>query len=368
MKVCHLTSAHPRDDTRIFVKMCLSCVEQGWDTALIVADNFGDEIKDGVNIYDVGFNSNSRLKRFTQIVWSVYKKAIDLNADIYHLHDPELLSIALLLKLKGKKVIFDAHEDLPKQILSKPYLKPYQAKVISFLAKNFERFVCKKLDGVVAATPFIKEKFQVYGCNSEAVNNFPKLEEFSEVKVKKESKVFSACYIGNISKVRGIIEMLDALQASKDIPLSIAGKFNDPILEQKANAHPAWDKVEDHGWLDRHAVSDLMANSSVGLVTLHPIINYQDALPVKMFEYMAAGIPLIATDIPYWKQIIERSECGLVVDPFNPEEYAEKLKYLQSNPDLCAKMGENGKKAIEMEYNWTIEKRKLASFYARIVN
>ncbi len=363
MKVCHLTSAHPRYDTRIFVKMCRTCVEQGWNTYLVVADNLGDEVKDGVAILDVGSSSNKRLKRFTKAVWSVYKKAVELDADIYHLHDPELLSIALLLKSKGKKVIFDAHEDLPKQILSKPYLKPYQAKAISFFAKNFESFVCKMLDGVVAATPYIKAKFELYKCNTEAVNNFPIIEEFPEITTRNTNSSFTACYIGYISKVRGVIEMLDALDLTEGLALSIAGKFNDKGLEKLARNHPAWPKINDCGWLSREGVSELMADSSVGLVTLHPTINYQDALPVKMFEYMAAGIPLIATDVPYWRDIVESTECGLVVDPFDKHAYSESLNYLKNNPDIAAKMGKNGRKAIESQFNWSLEKEKLISFY-----
>ena len=367
MKIVHLTSAHPRDDTRIYIKMCNSCMEQGWTTTLIVADNLGNAIKNGIQIIDVGSGTKSRINRFTKTVWAVYKQAKDLDADIYHLHDPELLWIALLLKANGKKVIFDSHEDLPKQILSKPYLNSIQAKMLSFVVKKFESFVCKRLNGVVAATPFIKSKFQNYGCNVEAINNYPKLEEFSKLSINNEKLDFSACYIGNISKVRGIIEMLDAI-ANSNVPLSIAGQFNEPSLEKEAKSHSAWKQVDDKGWLDRGEVANLMAKSSVGLVTLHPIINYQDALPVKMFEYMAAGIPLIATDIPYWKEIIERNQCGLVVDPFNSKEYATKLKYLQDNPDLCIEMGENGKKAVELEYNWLVEERKLLAFYAQIAS
>lgn len=367
MKIAHLTSAHPRNDTRIFVKMCQACVDFGWDTALVVADNLGDDELDTVKIYDVGINSVNRFKRFTQVVNRVYKKAISIDADIYHLHDPELLSIALLLKAKGKVVVFDAHEDLPKQILSKPYLKSYQSKIVSSFAKVLERFVCLRLNGVVAATPFIRQKFLAYGCYSEAINNYPKIEEFKHKTVISEDRGFSACYIGNISKVRGIIEMLNALEIKENISLSIAGKFNDKCLELEARAHPAWSKVTDHGWLDRNEVSALMAKSSVGLVTLHPIINYQDALPVKMFEYMAAGIPVLATNIPYWKEIIESNKCGLVVDPFNSEDFANKLSYLKRNPNICIEMGLNGQKAIEREFNWGVEKNKLATFYAKVL-
>jgi hypothetical protein len=141
-KIAHLTSAHPRDDIRIFHKECVS-LSKNYDVSLVVADGKGYATVKGVRVLDVG-KSNGRLHRMLIATRRVYKKALQLNADVYHAHDPELLPVLSKLKRKGKKVVFDAHEDLPKQVLFKPYLKPWSSKIISKTIAWYENRVCKK--------------------------------------------------------------------------------------------------------------------------------------------------------------------------------------------------------------------------------
>ena len=287
MKVCHLTSAHPRYDTRIFIKECKSLANNGFAVSLIVADGLGDENKDGINFFDVGQKSKNRLSRFIVTTKKVYKKALKLNADIYHFHDPELMFFAYMLKRKGKKVIYDVHEDLPRQLLSKPYLGNLSKKLLSFFIEKIENYFASRYTAVVTATSFIKDRFIKINCETIDVNNFPMLSEFEDFSDK--AKQNEICYVGGLSEVRGIFEIIESLNHLNSIRLNLAGLFNDSSFEKKAKAQPSWSKVNELGFLDRNGIKEVYSKSKIGLVTLHPIINYIDALPVKMFEYMASG-------------------------------------------------------------------------------
>lgn len=361
-KVTHLTSVHRRYDTRIFLKECQSLAKAGFSVSLIVADGLSDESQAGVKIFGVE-KSSSRIDRMRNATKRVYKKALCLDSDIYHLHDPELMPVGLKLKSQGKKVIFDAHEDLPLQLLNKSYSRKWVLKLLSRLASVYESYACKKFDGVIAATPTIERKFKKINPHSISVNNYPVSEEV--VDTPRDFKgVQGFCYVGGIDEIRGIYQMIEALEyLPEKIKFHLAGSFSSDSLEQKVKSLPQWSKVKFHGFVDRSGVAETYKSSFAGLVTLHPIPNYLDSLPVKMFEYMGAGLPVIASNIPLWNQIVSEESCGICVNPFKPKEIAKAVQYLYENPEKAREMGRNGQKAVEQKYNWAIEEEKLIKLY-----
>ncbi len=363
MKICHLTSAHPDGDVRIFHKECVSLAKAGFDVSLIIP-NTKSRIEKGVNIISFESNYTSRKERMTKTVKEVLTHALQVNADIYHIHDPELLKIVKNLKRKGKKVVYDVHEDLPRQILSKHWIPKPIRKTISVFTEVYENKIAKKCNGIVTATPFIKDRFIRINANTIDINNYPLASELQIIQPIDTEKN-NICYIGGISLIRGVKQMIESVN-NLHLNLLLAGEFESETVHSEVSKLEGWKNVKELGFISREEAIEIKKKSLAGLVVFLPEPNHINAQPNKMFEYMAAGIPVIASNFPLWKSIIETNNCGICVNPLNPTQIRDAINYLLNHPKEAKEMGLNGQKLVKKKYNWEVEEDKLLSFYNQL--
>lgn len=366
-KVCLLTTGHPPFDTRIFHKQAKTLVQAGYDVTLI-AQHENDEVVDGVKIIALPKPRN-RVARMLCLAWRAFCLARRERAAIYHFHDPELIPIGLLLKLRGRPVIYDVHEDVPKQILSKDWIPRPLRRLVAGATRVAEALASLVFDGIVAATPAIAKRFPPH--KTVVVQNFPILKELvAPESTPYQNRPAKIIYIGGITAIRGIREMVQAtslVPESLNARLVLVGAFSPPSLEAEVRGLFGWERVEFVGWQDRASVARLLGEARAGLVVLHPRPNYLNAWPVKLFEYMSAGLPVIASDFPLWREIVNGVGCGLLVNPLDPKAIAKAIQYLLTHPEEAEEMGRRGQQAVQERYNWDTEKEKLLLLYRRLV-
>lgn len=366
IRVCHVTSAHPVDDIRIFQKECVSLAKNGYETYLVQPGESYD--KSGVHLIGTGEKPEGRLKRMLFAVKKAYKSAIELDCEIYQLHDPELLRYALKLKRKGKKVIFDSHEKYDLQIKNKYYLHCF-APVIAWIYAKYERYILKRIDGVIF--PCLIDglnPFEGKCKNIALVGNQPILEELYTEEERKPLADVKVCYVGGVRYDRGISQAVEACN-KLDVPLLLAGRVLPESYKEEFMALDKKKIVKYYGQLDRQQVREVLYQASIGLVTELNIgqNNKVDTLPTKAYEYMATGIPVIISESAYNNKVVDEYKFGLHVDPANSDQVAEAIKYLIDNPEEARIMGKNGKEAVKKCFNWNVEEKKLFELYEKIL-
>ena len=366
--IAHLTTVHSRTDTRIRLKQ-VATLSRGLNAAVhvYVQDGLGDETDaGGPLIVDTGPPVTNRLARMTVGAWRMYRAVRRTRPTVAHFHDPELIPVGLLLKLSGTKVVYDVHEDLPRQIASKDWIPAWLRPPIAAAAATIEWIGGRVFDAIVPATPAIAEHFPP--SKIALVQNFPLPDELLEASpTPYASRPPHVAYVGGIGVLRGLMEMIQALPLidREEARLCMAGAFHHEANRIQAEALPGWSRVNFVGWADRMAVAELLGQTRAGLVLFHPAPNHTSAQPNKLFEYMAAGLPLIASDFPLWRQIVDGVGCGLLVDPLDPAAIADAIQWVLDNPEEAQAMGERGRLAIQERYNWTIEGAKLIELYER---
>ena len=369
IKICHLTSVHNINDVRILKKECVSLAANGFDVTLIACGNTSfEDIKYGVKRISLQIPVKNRLHRFLKRPRQIYHRALKVNAEIYHFHDPELLPIGLKLKKKGKKVIFDSHEFYGEQIREKKYIPSIFRNIIAILYIYYEGFICRKIDYVIQiCTIEGKNYFENRSKKNICITNASVLDSTTLKNEKNFNKREYVAYIGALSYNRGITHLIKAAAKAK-IKLVLSGQFVSEEYRKEVTQMPEFENVEYTGFLSYDKVLSILNNSLAGISTLLHLSQYDkiDTFSSKIYDYMAAGIPVIVSDTNYAKEMIKKYKFGICVDPNDIEAISTAITYLNENPDLANEMGENARKAFETNFNWKIEEKKLIALYNKI--
>lgn len=368
-RVVHLTTVHHPHDPRIYHKECKSLKKAGFDVYLIAKETeTGIDRESGIKHIPIK-DYTSRWERMTKGAWTLYKQAKKLKADVYHFHDPELLPVAWLLKNRRNHVIYDIHEDYITSMLQKEYVPKSLRKFAAKAYKKMEQFFTKKME-LILAEKYYKDIYP----DGECVLNYPMVNTAFIKHQRKGEIEDKLIYTGNVTDVRGAFLHAKLPLIDEKVTMNYIGKCSTEFADEIYRiAGSQSDRIQIKGvnqYIPKEEIEQayLKHNWLAGVAIFPETEHYMKKELTKFFEYMNAGIPIICSNFPVWKQFINQYRCGITVDPHNDQEIKDALDYLRNHPDAAKQMGENGKKAVQEQLNWRAEEEKLIAIYQRLGN
>lgn len=371
-KIVHMTSVHRTYDTRIFIKQCGSLVMAGYDVVLVAAHGVDERAPNGVLIRGKGIPRQSGIwRRWFFTVPQVVRAALRERGDVYHFHDPELVVPGLLMRLAGRTVVYDVHEHVPAAIRTKHYIPKPLREPIALLVDAVERFSSLGISGIVATSAHIARRFDEK--KTVLIDNFALSSEFLAARTGTPylERSYWIAYVGLISDEHGVVQTLDAMALlvdKYDLRLQLGGQFANSAIEETLRSHPMWERVDYHGYMSRAEMLEIFSCTRLGVVLYQPTPNNVVTSANKVFENMAAGLPVLASDFKTRSEVIDGVGCGLTVDPTDPIAIAKGIDRLFGDPEEARMMGQRGGESIDSRFSWESQMPKLTALYEKLIS
>lgn len=368
MRICHITTAHPATDPRIFWRECVGLAKLGHAVTLVAQSPRGAEQLQGVQIRPLR-PRRSRLRRVALGWIGALIHAVRENADVYHLHDPELIPLLVLLRLSGRTVVYDAHEWLSLQVQAKDYLRGSRQAAAVRIAKALEWTVRRFASEIVTVNESCREPFRPR--EAVIVANFPDTDLFRPAQTSRDhQETATFVYVGNISIERGLANVINALELVNETTptrLVLAGPIHRDQVRQQLQRLDGWRHVDYLGAVDYPAIPDVIRQGIGGVSALLPTPNHLISSPIKIYEYLACGLPVIASDFPAWRSSLGRSKTVEFVDPNDPRSIAAAMSRLASDPERTHAMGDRARELALAQFSLRDEIRRLEAAYASVM-
>jgi glycosyltransferase involved in cell wall biosynthesis len=388
--ICSLSTVHYAYDNRIYHKQARSLAAAGFSVTVLARAEEDPPPDDTVDVQYLT-SHRSRFARFASTL-RLLGRAFRLRARVYVIHDPELLPLALALKLLRCCVVYDMHEDMPAQIGMKEWLPKWSRPFVAELYRHLERFALRRLDGLVLAETGYEPAYthrhratvlnypttrsHQAGAQDDSTHQVISASDDAPGQLPAQAPGQVIAYVGTLTGPRGLFTMLEvARQIKQDIPsvlFKLVGPINVPSEAERAHRfvadHDLHQIVQFTGRLAPVQAHAQLKDARVGLALLEPEPNYLHSLPTKLFEYMLAGVPVLCSNVPLWQQIVADSGCGFTVDPHDTTAIVSHLKQLLEDDQVWRRCRDHGLAAVHQQYTWESQAVHLINFYAAFVD
>lgn len=367
--ILHFTSVHGRTDTRVRYKEAESMAARyPGRVALFVMDGQGDARDDAstLRIVDIGGRPRGRIARVLKGNWRAFRAVRAAAPRIAQFHDPELIPAGLMLKLFGVKVIYDIHEDVPKQVQSKAYIRPaLLRRVMSGVIRAVEGFAVRRFDAAVVAVDSIGRRFPQHKVL--LIRNFPRADLMTRSREPADpAQRFVINYAGSLTQVRGILDLVEAVALLPDrMELHLFGTWHPAGFQEACQALRGWSKCRFRGRVPHDEVVQHMQEAHLGVQLTHDIPNHTGGLATKVFEYLFLGVPVLMSDTAEKRGIY--GDLVSYAAPADPKAIAVAIREIAAEYEGVAARTRDNAPRVRASYSWEAEAARLGDLYDRLL-
>lgn len=370
-RIVHLTSAHSARDNRILNRECRYLAAQGYNVTLIAPHGY-DETIENVQIRAVR-PAVGRRQRISLVVPAVYRRAVKEDADLYHFHDPELIPLALLLRHRHKQVIYDVHEDYPSTLRYSSWLPHRVRGSAAWCFTQFERYASREFSALIGANSEITRRISGFNPRTITIGNYPSFQDYPFIPGFDDARYAAGVLVsfGGISArtcTRAIVEALGLIPTPMKANMLLGGAVWSEPLFAAVTRVPGWGRVTYAKELPVRLMLERLLTASVAFVLFSPEPNHFGVGSNRFFEALAAGLPVITSNFPNWKELVNGTGCGIAVSPTDPRAIADAVVYLLAHPAEAAEMGRRGHELAMRRFNWELESGKLDRLYKQLLD
>lgn len=366
-RIVHISTVHSALDPRIRLKELASVRDAGMEAHFITADPAAEERGDGIRVHRVARRQHRRLSRIFVLGPKAVWRAFRIGPDLYHIHDPELLPWAWLLRLRAVPVVYDVHEDYTLSVGYKHYVLRRLTRFSRAMVAFAERALSRPFYPVIA-----ERCYQARFPHAPAVLNYPSV-SLLEAGPSFDPESRRLLYTGNVTIERGALSLAHVSAEAPELEMVLAGKCAPGVaMSIRAVAGEGVCRLRIVGegrYVPFAEIRSLYAQGNwlAGMALIPDTPHYREKQLTKFFEYMAAGLPIVATDVPAWRRLIVDEGLGFCVDPEDPRAAAEAVRRLRESPREARAMGMRGRELVRRRYNWEGEGRRLVGYYNELV-
>lgn len=359
LKITICSSIHSYDYSRIFHLEAKS-LSSNYYVDIYACASFTKK-KFNENLRVIGLPQWKRKSERFRNFFILFLKLLRSNSDVYIFQDTlSMLLIPIVKLFKRKVTIYDIHENYHGFIREKEWIPNYLSNTAANIYIFLEKIVLKFANMVWFAVDDIADHYKNVNIKKLVVGNFPSIEKFNRILRNEYEKKNQFVFVGSMDSDRSITQIIEAFaifnEQNTDFALVLVGPFYSEDYENRINnmiqSYNLESKVKLLGILEYELAMQIIAESKIGFSLHQPTYNYLRGMPLKLFEYIGLGIPVITSNFTNFKAIVEKNNCGICVDPNKVDEIVDAMIYMTTHETERSRMGENGKQIVQNKYNW----------------